>query len=118
MAGSPQQQESAAVRTEPLPEETVEMVAAMLRVLGDPTRIRLIEELNERGGATVSALTACFGVSQQRVSQQLSILHQAGIIRRRRDGIWVRYELVDFSGLWLVRQIASAIAAGSPSSAV
>jgi ArsR family transcriptional regulator len=106
------QQAEAAATTKPLPEETVEMVAAMLRVLGDPTRIRLIEVLNERGGATVSALTAYFGVSQQRVSQQLSILYQAGIIRRRRDGVWVRYELVDFSGLWLVRQVASALAAG------
>ncbi|MDX6601689.1 MAG: hypothetical protein QOF13_891 [Solirubrobacterales bacterium] len=35
------------------------MVAAMLKVLGDPTRIRLIELLNDRGSATVSALTAC-----------------------------------------------------------
>lgn len=86
------------------------MVAAVLRALGDPTRIRLIEILNDRGEATVSALAACVPVSQQRVSQQLAVLHEAGIVRRRREGMWVRYELVDWTGWWLVEQLASALA--------
>jgi DNA-binding transcriptional ArsR family regulator len=85
------------------------MVAAMLRALGDPTRIRLIEVLNDRGGATVSALAACVPVSQQRVSQQLAALHEAGIVRRRREGMWVRYELVDWTSWWIVEQLASAL---------
>lgn len=95
---------------EPLSDETVEMVAAMLKVLSDPTRIRLIEVLNERGGAAVSALTACVPVSQQAVSKQLGVLHQAGVVSRRREGVWVRYELVDFTGLWLVQHLASGLA--------
>ncbi len=69
-------------RRAPLTAEMIEMVAAVLRALGDPTRIRLIELLNERGGATVSALAACVPVSQQRVSQQLAVLHEVGILRR------------------------------------
>jgi len=85
------------------------MVAGVLRALGDPTRIRLIEVLNDRSGATVSALTACVPVSQQRVSQQLAVLHEAGIVRRRREGMWVRYELVDWTGWWIVEQLASAL---------
>lgn len=85
----------------------------MLRALGDPTRIRLIEVLNDRGGATVSALTACVPVSQQRVSQQLAVLHEAGVVRRRREGMWVRYELVDWTGWWIVEQLASALDAGA-----
>jgi DNA-binding transcriptional ArsR family regulator len=117
MVTRPTQQAGGTARREPLSDETVEMVAAMLKVLSDPTRIRLIEVLNDRGGATVSALTACVPVSQQAVSKQLGVLHQAGVVSRRREGVWVRYELVDFSGLWLVRQIASAIAAGPPGSA-
>jgi len=109
MAESHEQQASATAQTEPLSEETVEMVAAMLKVLGDPTRIRLIEVLNERGSATVSALTSRLSVSQPRVSKQLSALHQAGIVSRRRCGMWVYYELVDFTGWWLVQQLASGL---------
>lgn len=92
-----------------LSEETVESISAMLRVLGDPTRIRLIEVLNERGRATVSALTACLPVTQQNVSKQLAILHQAGVVSRHREGIWVHYELSDFIGWWLVEQLAGAL---------
>ena len=83
MVNDPKQQKSATARSEPLSDETVEMVSAMLKVLGDPTRIRLIEILNERGSATVSALTACLPVSQQGVSKQLGVLHQAGVVSRR-----------------------------------
>lgn len=89
----------------------------MLKVLGDPTRVRIIELLNQRGSATQSALVACLPVCQQGVSKQLGILHEAGVVKKRREGVWVRYELVDFTGLWLVRQLASAMAAESPSAA-
>lgn len=116
MAINSEQQAGAAVGYEPLPEETVEMVAAMLKVLSDPTRIRLIEILNDRGGATVGALTPYFSVSQQRVSQQLAVLHKAGIVRRRREGMSVRYELVDFACWWVVQQLASGLSAGPDSS--
>lgn len=83
------------------------MVAAMLKALSDPTRIRLIELLNDWGSATVGALTPYFPVSQQRVSQQLAVLHQAGIVRRRRQGMHNRYELVDFTCWWVLQQLAS-----------
>lgn len=109
MVSNPKQSAGATAASEPLPEETVVMVAAMLKVLSDPTRIRLIEVLNDRGAATVSALTACVPVSQPGVSKQLAVLHQAGIIRRRRQGVHVYYELVDFTCLWLVRQLASGL---------
>lgn len=94
-----------------LSEKTVEMVAATLRVLADPTRIRLMEVLNERGGATVSALSTCVRSSQQNVSKQLSVLHQAGIVSRHREGVWVRYELADWTGVWLIEQLAAALGA-------
>jgi DNA-binding transcriptional ArsR family regulator len=81
----------------------------MLRVLADPSRIRLIEVLNDRGRATVSALAACLPVTQQNVSWQLRVLHQAGIVSRHREGVWVHYELTDFTGWWLIEQLAGAL---------
>ncbi len=102
-------QVAAAVNSEPLCAEAVELVAAMLKVLSDPTRIRLIDLLDQRGGATVSSLAACLPVCHAGVSRQLNILHGAGVVRRRREGTFMRYELVDFTGLWLVRNLASAL---------
>lgn len=110
------QEPGATAQKPPLPDETVEMVAAMLKVLGDPTRIRLIELLDDWGSATVGALTPYFQVSQQRVSQQLAVLHQAGVVRRRRQGIHVRYELVDFACWWVVQQLATGLATSPDSS--
>lgn len=102
-------QVAAAEHSEPLTAESVEIVAAMLKVLGDPTRIRLIELLDQRGGATVSSLAACLPVCHAGVSKQLNMLHDAGVVSRRREGVWMRYELVDFTGLWLVRNLALAL---------
>jgi DNA-binding transcriptional ArsR family regulator len=93
-----------------LPEQTVESLASLLRVLADPTRIRLIEILEDRGRATVSSLTASLPISQQSVSRQLGVLFQAGIVGRRREGIWVQYELRDWSGPWVLRQLAEGLA--------
>lgn len=92
-----------------LSEETVASLSAMLRVLADPLRIRLIETLNERGKATVSALAASLPVTQQNVSHQLGVLHQAGIVRRHREGVWVHYELLDWTGWWLIEQLAAGL---------
>jgi ArsR family transcriptional regulator len=115
---NPKQQSDVTVENEPLSEQTVEMVAAMLRVLSDPIRIRLIEVLNDRGGATVAALTACVPVSQPSVSKHLAVLHNAGIVSRRPQGVWVRYELTDFTGLWLIQQLASGLATSPASSSI
>jgi DNA-binding transcriptional ArsR family regulator len=57
-------------------------------------RIRLIVRLSA-GAATVTELVEAVDGVQQNVSQHLAILHQAGILRRRKQGTRVRYELVD-----------------------
>jgi DNA-binding transcriptional ArsR family regulator len=97
-----------------LSEQTVESLASLLRVLADPTRIRLIEILEDRGRATVSSLTAALPISQQSVSRQLGVLFQAGIVARRREGVWVQYELRDWSGPWILRQLADGLTGDAP----
>lgn len=94
-----------------LSEESVEAVAAMFKVLSDPIRIRLIEALNDRGWSTGSALAASLPVTQQNVSKHLRVLHQAGVVRRRREGMWTHYKLADFVGIWLIEQVGSALSA-------
>src|SRR5713101_4642141 len=76
------------------PDPMIELVAQRLRVLGQPLRIKLIDRLCQ-GTATVQQLASAVDGVQQNVSQHLAILHQAGIVSRRKEGIRVWYELVD-----------------------
>jgi DNA-binding transcriptional ArsR family regulator len=87
----------------------VEELAEKLRVLADPTRIRLIEILERQGRSTVSALTSCLPVSQQSVSHQLGVLRNAGMVERQREGPWVHYELRDWTGPWVLHQLAEGV---------
>lgn len=98
-----------AVDASPMPDSLVELVAARLRVLGQPLRIRVIDHLM-RGSATVQELADALGVVQQNVSQHLNILHQAGILTRCREGSRVRYALDDPHVLPLFEQAAASIA--------
>lgn len=80
----------------PLPEPLVEMIAQRFRVIGEPMRIRLLDAMRD-GDMTVGELVESLGATQQNVSRHLGVLHQAGIIGRRKDGNFVRYDIVDDS---------------------
>ena len=61
------------------------MIAARLRVIGDPNRIRILDQL--RGDElSVAQITERLGTSQQNASKHLGVLLQAGIVARRRQG--------------------------------
>jgi DNA-binding transcriptional ArsR family regulator len=94
--------------SEPLSEEAVESVAAWLRVIAEPTRIRLMEILNG-GGSSVQGLAARVGMSHQNVSTHLKVLHQAGIVKRRKIQRRTHYELADWAGWWMVEQAALTV---------
>src|SRR3990170_3057988 len=78
----------------PLPDEAVSLIARRFRVLGEPTRIKLLDRLRA-GEATVQELTALLGSTQQNVSKHLGVLADAGIVARRRAGNFVYYRVVD-----------------------
>ena len=78
----------------PLQDDLVELIAERFRALGEPTRIKLLDRLRE-GEATVQELTEVIGSTQQNVSKHLGVLRQSGIVRRRRDGNYVRYWISD-----------------------
>ena len=82
----------------PLPDELVELIARRFRVIGEPMRIKLLDQLRS-GESTVLALTAAVGASQQNVSKHLGVLHDAGIVVRRKEGTQVYYRVVD-SGIF------------------
>ena len=78
----------------PLPDPLVELVAQRFRLIGEPMRIRLLDRLRD-GESSVGELADALGSSQQNVSKHLGVLHQAGIVGRRKEGNRVVYEIVD-----------------------
>jgi DNA-binding transcriptional ArsR family regulator len=78
----------------PLPGPLVELIARRLRVLGEPTRIRLLDRLRD-GAASVGELQRATGSSQQNVSKHLSVLLGAGFVAKEREGNSSRYAIAD-----------------------
>jgi len=64
--------------------------------------------LNERE-ASVTELADRLLTTHQNVSHHLVLLYQAGIVSRRKEGNTVRYALIDWSGWWLIEQIATLV---------
>jgi DNA-binding transcriptional ArsR family regulator len=94
---------------QPLSPEAIESVSAWLRVIADPTRIRLMQILNV-GACSVQGLASQLGTSRQNASKHLGILHGAGIVRRSKAGNHTLYELADWSGWWMVEQAGESVA--------
>jgi DNA-binding transcriptional ArsR family regulator len=80
----------------PLADPLVELVAARFRVMGEPMRIKLLDRLRD-GEVSVQELAEAVGGTQQNVSKHLSVLHDAGIVGRRKEGNRVLYAIVDDS---------------------
>lgn len=92
----------------PLPDPLVELVARRFRVLGEPTRIRLLDRLRD-GEATVQELTEALGASQQNVSKHLQVLLDAGIVGRRKHGNSAYYSIADPSIFALCEQVCDTV---------
>ncbi len=74
---------------------SAERLAAVLKALGEPTRLRLVSLIagHEGAEACVCELTAPVGLSQPTVSHHLKILVEAGLLERAQRGKWAYYRL-------------------------
>jgi DNA-binding transcriptional ArsR family regulator len=66
-------------------DRQIEVAVTALRMLADPTRLRLLWLLRD-GEYDVSTLTAATGAARPAVSQHLAKLRLAGLVTVRRDG--------------------------------
>jgi ArsR family transcriptional regulator, lead/cadmium/zinc/bismuth-responsive transcriptional repressor len=77
-----------------LAESSVTALAETFRVLGDTTRVRMLDALS-RAELCVCDLAALLGLSESAVSHQLRLLRGMRLVRPRRDGRLVYYALDD-----------------------
>ena len=70
-------------------------LAELFRLLGDPTRVRILFALLEAGELCVCDIAAVVDTSETKVSQAMRLLRNAGVVRNRRDGRNIFYRLHD-----------------------
>ena len=68
----------------------------VIRALSDPNRVKLLKILQERV-LCVCEIRAALGIAQPTVSKHLKVLEDAGLVSRRKEGLWVNYYLTDGS---------------------
>jgi DNA-binding transcriptional ArsR family regulator len=80
-----------------LPDAPAEpdLVAKYFTVLSDPTRVRLLELLDEHGELSVGGLVQCLGEPQPKVSNHLACLRWCGFVVRERRHPNVFYRVAD-----------------------
>jgi len=94
------------------------LTAKIFKALAHPTRLQIIEILQEEGEACVCHMEARLNQRQAYISQHLGKLREVGLVEDRRDGLNVFYALaIPGVGALLkeVRQLAVEAARASGS---
>ena len=69
-------------------------MAGLFKAFAEPGRLAILQELKS-GERSVSELVDALPTSQANVSKQLKLLHEAGVVNRRKDGTQVIYQIAD-----------------------
>jgi DNA-binding transcriptional ArsR family regulator len=72
--------------------DRVRQYTDLFRALSDETRLKLVVLLFGRE-LCVCQLEAALGISQTKASRHLAVLRHAGLLKTRRDGLWIYYSL-------------------------
>jgi ArsR family transcriptional regulator, lead/cadmium/zinc/bismuth-responsive transcriptional repressor len=94
---------SAVRRARMMSPRTVQVLAETFRVLGDPTRVGILDALST-GELCVCDIATMVGISESAVSHQLRLLRGMRLVRPRRSGRQVYYAVDDQHIVELLRQ--------------
>lgn len=83
------------MKTSLLPPPLVERVARRFKLLGEPARLLLLNQLHANGEMSVNELVEQTGLTQANVSKHLLMMANEGLLGRRKDGLYVFYSIED-----------------------
>jgi ArsR family transcriptional regulator len=97
-----------------LDADSAQRLAAVLRVIAEPTRLRLLSLVaaQDAGECCICDLTEPVGLSQPTVSHHMKQLVEAGLLEREQRGKWAYYHLVP-GALDTLAGLVSAVVPGS-----
>ena len=81
-------------KTDLIPEDKAQRVADLFKILGDTTRVKIIQALSKRK-LCVCDIAAVIGMGQSATSHQLRTLRNTRLVKYRREGKMAWYSLDD-----------------------
>jgi len=69
--------------------------AEILKAIAHPFRLCIVNGLISDPGCNVTKMQSCLGLPQSTISQHLAKLKNAGIVEGRRNGLEVKYFVVN-----------------------
>ena len=78
---------------EQLPEIVMKKAAKGISYIAHPLRLRILEFLDVNGSASVSEITKAMGEEQVIVSQNLKKLREANLVKTKRKGLFIYYDI-------------------------
>jgi DNA-binding transcriptional ArsR family regulator len=73
-------------------EDEIQRSADIIKALGDPTRLKIIYLL-EHGELCVCEIMTALDKPQPTVSHHMNILKNVGLLKSRKEGVWIHYRL-------------------------
>lgn len=98
-----------AITKAPLFEHKQKRTAELMKALGHPARVAIVELLAERQSCICGDITGELPLAQSTVSQHLKALKNAGIIKGEIDGVRICYCL-DEKGVRELTELLPALA--------
>jgi DNA-binding transcriptional ArsR family regulator len=95
-------------RDEHIKQMVYEGQATVLKALGQPTRLQILDLLKE-GEHCVCEIFPAINQEQANVSKHLSILKQAGILESRKDGLRIIYRIKNREVLDLLKGVSQML---------
>lgn len=83
------------IKTQKLSADAVQQAATMLKCIGHPIRLQIIELLDRAGEQNVTTVYETLEIEQAVASQHLNLMRDKGILASRREGVNVFYSIND-----------------------
>lgn len=92
-----------------LTPELAQLIARRFAMLGEPTRLRLLNLIHARGEASVGELVKATEGTQANVSKHLGLLLSERMVSRRRDGSRALYQIADPTLIALCDEVCAGV---------
>jgi DNA-binding transcriptional ArsR family regulator len=88
--------------------ESADIATALMKVLANPDRLMLLCQLSE-GEKSVGELEKLTGIQQPTLSQQLTVLRENSVVKTRREGKNIFYNVSSKPALAIIDVLAEQI---------
>ena len=91
-----------------MPDEMLDAVSNRFKLLSEPMRLKILRTLCDREH-TVQEIVKEVGASQANISKHLALMHDNGVVNRRKEGLKCYYRISDDSLVYACFLISKSV---------